>query len=367
MKCLRENASLKTRYGFDKQDQSVSNIDDVFENVGQVKEELLKYNPACIVVCGSTASYIHGERKRKPNDLDVIVIGGKVPKKLDQEGDIDLLRFSENKAISIAKSLRYNLIPYARAKLLVRDVANFHVKNSMLACMLLGDQDTYHEFGISQKEINGIAGIMDRRDYSIHETIHGKEWWLQLQQYAQERRGFFKTLTDLQKQNYEFIPQARIGVVGYCPPTRYDKRKALVQLEEAFDKVEADFSGRDIVVVSGATTVGVLAQAYQLATVRGYQTGGVACEKAADYDLFPMTEKPIIVGKEWGAESPVFVNGIDAIKDVDPDKVREYLNHPHYGLDAMVRIGVGVQSIKETTMIRDRGKPTYEFDLPRMG
>lgn len=162
------------------------------------------------------------------------------------------------------------------------------------------------------------------------------------------------------------MAQARIGVVGYCPPTKYDDRKSLEHLEEAFDKVEAEFSGRNIVVVSGATNVGVLAQAYQLATERGYQTSGVACEKAADFDLFPMTEKPIIVGKEWGAESPVFVNGIDAIRNVDPDKVREYMNHPHYGLDAMVRIGVGPQSIREATMIRDMGKPTYEFDLPKL-
>ena len=31
--------------------------------------------------------------------------------------------------------------------------------------------------------------------------------------------------------------QARIGVVGYCPPTKYDEKKALKHLEEAFDKV----------------------------------------------------------------------------------------------------------------------------------
>ena len=79
-----------------------------------------------------------------------------------------------------------------------------------------------------------------------------------------------------------------------------------------------------------------------------------------------MTEKPIIVGKNWGVESPVFINGIGAIKDVDPEKVREYLNHPHYGLDAMVRIGVGPQAISEATKIREMGKPTYEFDLPRL-
>jgi len=162
------------------------------------------------------------------------------------------------------------------------------------------------------------------------------------------------------------MKQARIGVVGYCPPTKYDEREALKQLEEAFDRIDVDFSNRGIVVVSGVTNVGVLAQAYHLATERGYETGGVACEKAADFELFPTTEKPILVGKNWSTESPVFINGIDAIRDVDPEKIREYLNHPHYGLDAMIRIGVGPQSIREATMIREMGKPTYEFDLPKL-
>jgi len=160
--------------------------------------------------------------------------------------------------------------------------------------------------------------------------------------------------------------QARIGVVGYCPPTKYDEKKAEEQLEKAFDQAESDFPNRRIVIVSGATKVGVLAQAYKQATERGYQTGGVACEKAADFELFPTTERPIIVGKNWGDDSPVFVNGIGAIRDVDPEKVREFLDHPHRGLDAMIRIGVGPQSVSEAAMIREQGKPTYEFDLPKL-
>lgn len=181
-------------------------------------------------------------------------------------------------------------------------------------------------------------------------------------QGLKEKTDTLKYITLLDSSN---MKQARIGVVGYCPPTKYDEKKALAYLEEAFERVEVNFPNRQIVIVSGATNVGVLAQAYLLATQRGYQTGGVACEKAANFELYPMTEKPIIVGKNWGAESPVFVNGIDAIRDVDPAKIQEYLNHPHYGLDAIVRIGVGPQSIREATMIREMGKPTYEFDLPK--
>lgn len=159
----------------------------------------------------------------------------------------------------------------------------------------------------------------------------------------------------------------RVGVVGYCPPTKYDAEKALEHLEEAFDLVESVFSSEGIVIVSGATNVGVLAQAYRLATERGYETGGVACEKAADFELFPMTERPIIIGKEWGAESPVFIYGIDAVKRVDSARMRKYMDHPHYGLDAMIRIGVGPQFMKETDLVKRLGGLTCEFDLPRLG
>ena len=160
--------------------------------------------------------------------------------------------------------------------------------------------------------------------------------------------------------------QARIGVVGFCPPTKYDEQQALRHLVDAFDRAVSDFHDRNIVIVSGVTNVGVLAQAYRLATGRGFETGGVACEKAAKYELFPTTETPIIVGKKWGDESPVFMHGIQSIKDVDPAKVQDYLNHPHYGLDAIIRIGGGPQSFRETAMLRDMGKPIYEFDLPRL-
>ena len=157
---------------------------------------------------------------------------------------------------------------------------------------------------------------------------------------------------------------ARIGVVGYCPPTRYDEKKALEYLEDAFKRFAKDFPERKIVIVSGVTNVGVLAQAYRLATEHGYATGGVACEKAASYELFPLTERPIIVGKNWGDESLVFINGIDAI--TDPKKLAEYAYHPHQGLDAMIRIGVGPQSIRETNLVKSKGKQTYEYDLPKL-
>lgn len=130
--------------------------------------------------------------------------------------------------------------------------------------------------------------------------------------------------------------------------------------------MHVDFPERDFVIVSGVSNVGVPAQAYAAATVLGYRTGGVACEKAAGFEWFPLTEEPIIAGKAWGDESSVFTDGISALERVDPSKVARYAGHPHYGLDAMIRIGMGAQSLRETVRIRDQGKPVYEYDLPRL-
>lgn len=165
---------------------------------------------------------------------------------------------------------------------------------------------------------------------------------------------------------FEFMKPVRIGVVGYCPPTNYDEEKALRCLEEAFNRIEIDFPKSNILIVSGVTNVGVLAQAYKLATERGFGTGGVACEKATHYDLFSTTERPVIVGQNWGDESTIFINGIKEIAQVDPNKVAQYSDHPHYGLDALIRIGVGPQSMREAEMMTKMGKVTYEFDLPKL-
>ncbi|MBI4148037.1 hypothetical protein HY490_01990 [Candidatus Woesearchaeota archaeon] len=76
---------------------------------------------------------------------------------------------------------------------------------------------------------------------------------------------------------------------------------------------------------------------------RGYRTVGIACAKAKDYELFPVNEK-IIVGDNWGDESPVFLNYIDVL----------------------VRVGGGAQSKRETAETKSRGKPVIEYDLPKL-
>lgn len=136
----------------------------------------------------------------------------------------------------------------------------------------------------------------------------------------------------------------RLGVVGYCPPTQFNEAEALRMLKEAYDEVARDFPQKAITVVSGLTNVGVLKIAYEEAQTRGWKTAGIACKKAYDFrdNWFPVDEEPVIMGENWGDESKVFVGS----------------------LDALVRIGMGKQSLKEAQQVKEVGKPTYEYNLP---
>jgi hypothetical protein len=137
--------------------------------------------------------------------------------------------------------------------------------------------------------------------------------------------------------------EIKIGVVGYCPPTKFNEIVAARMIADGYRKVIKDNPDCDFAVVSGLTNVGVLKIAYAQAKRRGWRTVGVACEQAAEHPLFPVDEK-IIVGKRWGEESSTFLSMIDVI----------------------VRIGNGQQSVQETECMKVIGKPTYEYKLPAL-
>lgn len=133
----------------------------------------------------------------------------------------------------------------------------------------------------------------------------------------------------------------KIGVVGYCPPTKFNEADAKDLLARAFDAVLADHpEATEIWVVSGLTDVGVLALAYRAAVARGWKTAGIACAKAESYDCFPVDTYKI-VGHNWGDESKAFLAEIDVL----------------------VRIGGGKQSHTEATTFKDAGGKTYEYEL----
>lgn len=156
-------------------------------------------------------------------------------------------------------------------------------------------------------------------------------------------------------KNKDEMKILRLGIVGYCPPSKFDEQKALEYIVDAFNKVTADFSEHLITIVAGVTNVGVLKLAYEEAKRRSWKTAGVGCKKAYDFEWFPTDEEPIIVGENWGDESRTFVYGTGIP------------GHPHEkGLDALVRVGSGTQALKESILVREMGKPTYEYELPRL-
>jgi len=131
-----------------------------------------------------------------------------------------------------------------------------------------------------------------------------------------------------------------LGVVGYCPPSRYMEDEARRMVNEGFDQVATKHPDEEINVVSGLTHVGVLGIAYEEAQKRGWKTTGIACKKAEDYPLFPVDEKQI-VGKNWGDESETFIDSIDGI----------------------LRVGGGPQSKREVAMVEEKGGEVIEFEL----
>ena len=135
--------------------------------------------------------------------------------------------------------------------------------------------------------------------------------------------------------------ELKVGVVGYCPPTKFDETQARRLIIEAYSDIMRRYPNRVITVVSHLTNVGVLKIAYEEATKRGWRTVGIACERAADHPLYPVDER-FIVGNNWGNESASFIDAIDAI----------------------IRVGGGQQPIRETEDSKKLGKATMEYDLP---
>ena len=129
----------------------------------------------------------------------------------------------------------------------------------------------------------------------------------------------------------------RIGVVGYSDK-KFDITQARKYLVEAFDKIVRRYPDHTFSVVSGLTDLGIPSLAYREATSRGWQTVGIASEKAREFPLFPVDES-IISGENWGDESPLFLSSIDIL----------------------LKIGGGKQSEREFNTFKG---PRIEYSLP---
>ena len=137
--------------------------------------------------------------------------------------------------------------------------------------------------------------------------------------------------------------EINIGVVGYCPPTKFDEPEAERMINEAYDAIQQVHPDKAKIVVSGLTNVGVPAIAYRAAVQRGWKTKGIACLKSNEFQCFPVDEK-VIIGTEWGDESQQFITIIDIL----------------------IRVGGGKQSLKEAAEMYQQHKPVLEYELPAL-
>jgi hypothetical protein len=133
-----------------------------------------------------------------------------------------------------------------------------------------------------------------------------------------------------------------VGLVGYCPPTKYDEAEAARLVEEALDAVVREYPDvEEFTLVAGLTDMGVQALAYRSAKKRGWMTVGIACTKAEKYGWFDVDEYTIVPGDRWGVESETFLKECDVL----------------------VRIGGGEQSHREAKLFAERGGKVYAYEL----
>ena len=150
-------------------------------------------------------------------------------------------------------------------------------------------------------------------------------------------------MSNLERKDQERIynkQPLKIGVVGFSEP-KFNEITATVHLKSAFNAIQKAHGDQHyFIVVSGLTALGIPLLAYQEAVNRNWETKGIACELAKDYECFPVDEE-IIFGADWGDESSIFLNDIDIL----------------------VRVGGGNQSMEETAAAHEKGIPVFEFDL----
>ncbi|MDQ3008844.1 MAG: hypothetical protein M3Q81_04595 [bacterium] len=142
--------------------------------------------------------------------------------------------------------------------------------------------------------------------------------------------------------------QRRVGVIGFSKQL-FDTELAEAAIVAEIIKVTKEFPDLELVIVSGYTNMGVPEIAHELANRYGLRTVGIACSKALsgfkarEFDLCKV-DYSIIVGDEWGKESPTL------------------FRYCHQ----FIRVGGGNQAHEEAAAIKAINKPITEYNLPAL-
>lgn len=170
-------------------------LQSLLSATSQITADIKDYHPKALLLFGSSARYLAGDPgDHFPNDLDLLVIANNVPFTVmnkDYGCTLELHRFTTDRIVGIARSLRYDSRPVALAKLYSRVLTKKHAIDVIAAAMMLGP--AYGDYGIEQIDIDGIT---DTRDYSIHRVLMGEAWWKRLCRFAVQRRGPLMRFSD---------------------------------------------------------------------------------------------------------------------------------------------------------------------------
>ncbi|MFZ7124975.1 MAG: hypothetical protein ACOWWM_02330 [Desulfobacterales bacterium] len=171
--------------------------------VHRMTEDAIVDHPMAVLLFGSMVRFLKTPSPGfRPNDIDLMVVGNQPAPDIESREygmRLEVHRLRVDEITAIAKILRYDSKPVALAKLYGRQTVKQHARDVIAACLLLGPG--YRHFGIEQIEVGGLT---DKRDYSEHEVLYGRHWWMRLQAYARERRGPFRRFSDMAVMNYEF-------------------------------------------------------------------------------------------------------------------------------------------------------------------
>ncbi|MEM7657013.1 MAG: hypothetical protein AAF399_12845 [Bacteroidota bacterium] len=133
----------------------------------------------------------------------------------------------------------------------------------------------------------------------------------------------------------------KYGIVGFSR-NQFDQAAARRILKELFVQIQHKHPEKAIEIVSGYTNMGVPKIAYELAEEMGFITVGFSAAQAlrVKSGVFPV-QKVILEGERFGDESEAFVRYIDAL----------------------IRVGGGEQSRRETAMFKElhAGRPLQKL------
>ena len=214
-------------------------LEEKFSALESIKQDLFSYDSKSIVLFGSMSAYLKGkplfqnpgvfvtikelgrfrepDPNKIPNDIDMLYVGNDYPSEVlcrDYGCKLELLVFKESQLVGLAKSLRYDPKFLSFVKMNFKSKFECRgaraIKYRIAAALLLGSD--YEKFGIKNRKVIFPDGLVshplilprDRRDYSEHTVIYGDNWWRQVQEYAQDRRGPKSFLRDLIDGTYKF-------------------------------------------------------------------------------------------------------------------------------------------------------------------